>query len=125
MTTLLAVVHVFIALVLILLVLIQDGRPPEQSGWFWLHPIREVDRTSRTGRLQRAQCYRTCILLTISTTHRGGSVVDGHVPPPVATVPAAAPVDGSATAPAPSAGSTQTDEKTKNAPTSATDVDKK
>lgn len=96
MITLLAVVHIFVGVALVLFVLLQDPKGgamgvfsggSSSSSFFGASGASNF--LSTTTKWLAVLFAISCLTLTYLTAHRGGSVMDTYVPPPV--VPSATP----------------------------------
>ena len=90
MITLLAIVHIFIGVALILFVLLQDPKGgamgvfsggSSSSSFFGASGASNF--LSTTTKWLAVLFAGSCLTLTYLTAHRGGSVMDSYVPPPV------------------------------------------
>lgn len=107
MTTLISVVHLLAAFILIFLVLIQDSKGAMggmMGGGGSNTLFGATGATSFIVKLTRAMAIvfaATCIILTVLSSHRSGSVVDSYVPEaqtPAAQTPAETPATPAAPA---------------------------
>ena len=109
MLTLLAILHIFIAVALIMFVLLQDPKGGAMgvfsggsSSSSFFGSTGASNFLTTTTRWLAVAFAASCLTLTYITAKKGGSVMDGFVPPPTpqSATPAAAPgTDGAPAAP--------------------------
>ena len=86
MLSFLALVHIFLAIVLIIFVLLQDSKGGAMGVFGGGSSSSVFGSTGGTNFLASATKYTailfsaTCIYLAYATSHKGTSVIDGYVP---------------------------------------------